>query len=114
MSEQSSHSNIPLVEKVSKCWSILKAFWKDVEIVTTHTRNIKWQMLGAHLERDRWSRTERLAVLDEEIGKLHRCANKLKITQDERIKEQWLSEGYYRILTSASMLRRIAEHWRDM
>lgn len=108
---------MPIID-LSKKWLILKKFWKDVESVTIQARTRNWQYKGAHLERDNWSRAERLAVLDEEIGKLHRCANKIKMSHliagNEDEINKWLDEGYFRILTSVSLLRRIAEHWHSM
>ena len=95
---------------IANKWSVLRKFWKDVETETTSARK-KFSFPGAHLENDYHTREYWLAVIGEEYGKLCRSNNKLTIAGDERIKEQWRTEGYHRIITTVSLLRRLAEYW---
>ena len=53
-------------------------------------------------------------VAAEELGLLARTANKLLIAPPGDIREQWLTEGYHRIVTTSSVLRRLAERWREL
>ncbi len=96
---------------ISPKWSILQKFWKDVETETTSAR-AKFVAPGIHLDRDVHDRAFWMSVINEEIGKLCRVVNKLNLMPgDERIIEQWQKEGYHRIITSVSLLRRLAESW---
>ncbi len=96
---------------ISPKWTIIKKFWKDVETETTSARK-KFTHPGIHLDRDVHDRAFWLSVITEEIGKLCRTVNKLNLRPaDERIVEQWTKEGYHRIITSVSLLRRLAEAW---
>jgi len=95
-------------------WSILQKFWKDVETETTSARN-KFIFPGIHLDRDIHDRAFWMSVITEEIGKLCRTVNKLNLKPgDNRIIEQWEKEGYHRIITSVSLLRRLAESWNKL
>ena len=99
---------------IAPSWSILKKFWKDVETETTAARR-KFMAPGVHLERDQHDRAYWLNVITEEIGKLCRTINKLNLNPaDERIRRQWEVEGYHRIITAVSLLRRLAEHWHTL
>ena len=49
------------------------------------------------------------SILTEEIGKLCRSFNKLRLSQDERISQQWREEAYHRVITSMSVLDRIGD-----
>ncbi len=96
---------------VSSKWSIVAKFWKDVETETRSAR-AKFTSRGIHLDRDTHDRAFWMSVIEEEIGKLCRTVNKLNLNPaDERIRIQWEREGYHRILTSVSLLRRLAEYW---
>lgn len=96
---------------VSPKWSILQKFWKDVELETKSARG-KFTAPGIHLDRDAHTRAYWMSVIEEEVGKLCRTVNKLALhPADERIKEQWTKEGYHRIITTVSLLRRLAEVW---
>lgn len=99
---------------VASHWSLLQKFWKDVETETKSAR-AKFTAPGCHLERDINDRAFWLNVIMEEVGKLSRTINKLSLNPaDERIKEQWEREGYHRILTCVSLLRRLAENWHKL
>ncbi len=95
---------------IASRWSVLRKFWKDVESETTSARK-KFQFSGVHLDNDYHTREYWLTVIGEEFGKLCRSNNKLTIASDERIRKQWKEEGYHRIITTVSLLRRFAEYW---
>ena len=59
-----------------------------------------------HAEAEVW-----LSVIGEEFGKLQRCANKLRIAQDDPVIRHWRTEGYHRIVTTSAVLARLAEEW---
>lgn len=92
------------------CRTFAEDWAHEVEQHTIEAR-AKFGMTTVHLERDMPTRTFWLSVLNEEVGKLARCCNKLAIAEDERIRSQWESEGRHRLLTVASMARRMAEAW---
>ena len=98
---------------ISGRWSILKKFWKDVESETQSARK-KFLLMGAHLENDPHSMSYWLSVIGEEYGKLCRSHNKLSIGATPEVKEQWETEGYHRIVTTVSLLRRLAENWHKL
>ena len=50
---------------------------------------------------------EQLVVLVEEVGKLSRAINKLRITKDEKVRKQWIAERDHRLITIASVTARI-------
>ena len=84
-------------------------FGRRVEKHTAEAR-AKFQS-SLHLERDNPDRFYWLAVLNEEVGKLTRACNKLAIAEAPDVKQQWRAEGRHRLLTVASMARRMAEAW---
>lgn len=94
-------------------WSVIQKFFEDIESETAHARK-KFVFPGAHLENDLHNRSYWLSVITEEIGKLCQTANKLQIAKDESIVEGWEIEGYHRIITSVSLLRRLAENWYQL
>lgn len=51
---------------------------------------------------------EQLVVLTEEVGKLSRAINKLRIVKDPQIRKQWEDEHAHRLMTIASVTARIA------
>lgn len=95
---------------ISGKWSILRKFWKDVESETVSARR-KFLLMDAHLENHPHTKSYWLSVIGEEYGKLCRSHNKLSIAATPEVKEQWQIEGYHRILTTVSLLRRLAENW---
>lgn len=99
--------------QVSDRWSILRKFWKDVETETTSARK-KFLLMGAHLENDPHTMAYWLSIIGEEFGKLQRSHNKLSIAATPEVEEQWRKEGYHRILTTVSLLRRFAENWDEL
>ena len=94
-------------------WVILQAFQKDVNQETALARN-KFLFEGCHIERDQFSRGMWMSAIEEEVGKLCRACNKLSIVVDENQREGYLDEGYHRILTASSLLRRLAENWENL
>lgn len=96
---------------ISPKWSVLQKFWKDVETETTSAR-AKFTAPDIHLDRDLHDRAFWMSVITEEVGKLCRTVNKLNLKPgDKRIVAQWEKEGYHRIITTVSLLRRLAEAW---
>jgi len=85
-------------------------FYKGVEKETESARN-RFTYPGAHLENDVHNKSYWMSVITEEIGKLCQCVNKLQIVIDPNVKKQWEREGYHRINTASSLLRRFAENW---
>lgn len=53
------------------------------------------------------TREEQLVVLVEEVGKLSRAINKLRIVQDQTTAASWEHECRHRLLTIASVAARI-------
>ena len=94
-------------------WVMLKVFQKDVEDETILARN-KFLFKGCHIERDQFSRGMWMSCIEEEVGKLCRAVNKLSIVVDDTQREGYLDEGYHRILTASSLLRRLAENWEKL
>ena len=50
-------------------------------------------------------------VLLEEVGKLARCSNKLSLAVDVSTRAHWAKEGREKLVTIASIIRRMAEEW---
>ena len=100
---------IPLTHR----WVMLKLFQKDVEDETKIGRG-KFLYEGCRIERDKFSRGMWMSVIEEEVGKLCRACNKLSIVIDKNQREGYLDEGYHRILTASSLLRRLAENWEKL
>lgn len=94
-------------------WVMLKVFQQDVERETRTARG-KFLFEGCHIERDRFSRGMWMSAIEEEVGKLCRACNKLSIVVDRNQREGYLDEGYHRILTASSLLRRLAEGWEGI
>lgn len=86
--------------------------------VEEHTREARGKFVTApnHLDRDLPDRTYWVSVLVEEVGKLARCCNKLAIIPRHQVslREPWDREGNQRLLTIASMVRRMAERWPEI
>jgi len=97
----------------SDAWVSFEQFFADIESETEHARK-RFRFPGAHLDNEVHSREYWLSVIVEEFGKLSQAINKLHIVKDETIKRQWVLEGYHRILTASSLLRRFAEHWEEL
>jgi hypothetical protein len=91
---------------------LIRKFWKDVEDNTAIGRK-KFERAQTTLEND-MPKSIWMTVLNEEIGKLNRCCNKLLLASDPQVREQWEKEGYHKILTCSSVLRRLAEKWPDV
>lgn len=94
-------------------WVMSKVFQKDVDEETTIARN-KFLFKECHIERDQFSRGMWMSAIEEEVGKLCRACNKLSIVIDKSQREGYLDEGYHRILTASSLLRRLAENWEKL
>ncbi len=94
-------------------WLMLKVFQRDVEDETKTARN-KFLFKECHIERDQFSRGMWMSAIEEEVGKLCRACNKLSIVVDKEQREGYLDEGYHRILTASSLLRRLAENWERL
>ena len=92
-----------------------RRLYRQVEEHTIEARKI-WADSRSPInwESDPMPKVWGVGVLVEEIGKLSRCANKLAISQDAGVTEQWNKEAKYRIITSMSMLRRLAESWDEL
>ena len=54
------------------------------------------------------TREEQLVVLGEEVGKLARATNKLRIVRDDQQRRAWAEEHHHRLVTIASVAARIA------
>jgi hypothetical protein len=91
----------------------LEKFWADVEKETEEARGL-FLPSGYHLDNDLPPRSVFINVVQEEMGKLARCINKLLITRDSDQRGHWLREGEHRIITSVSLLRRFAERWYEL
>jgi hypothetical protein len=94
-------------------WVMLRVFQRDVDEETRIGRG-KFLFTGCHIERDGFSRGMWMSAIEEEVGKLCRASNKLSIVIDTSQREGYLDEGYHRILTASSLLRRLAENWEDL
>ena len=64
-----------------------------------------------HLTRDKPTKTFFVSVITEEVGKLARTANKLSLIPQGGDSAEWQREGQFRLLTIASLVRRMAELW---
>jgi hypothetical protein len=91
-------------------WQDEKRFFADITTETTHART-RFNFPGAHLDNETHSKEYWLSVINEEMGKLSQAVNKLHIVSDDTIRQQWVLEGWHRILTASSLLRRFAENW---
>jgi hypothetical protein len=89
-----------------------KQFARRVERHTEEARE-KFQSC-IHLDRDLPDTFYWLSVLLEEVGKLSRACNKLAIAADSDVQAQWGKEAQHRLLTIASMARRMAERWDEI
>lgn len=102
--------------------------WPDAEFLVQFINEVEAETQAArtmflnsklHPENDNLSRILMVNNITEEIGKLSRCANKLMLlaladykTSGE--KDKWIKEGYHRIITTSSLLRRLAQLWEVM
>lgn len=84
-----------------------------INLVETETVSAQAMYLlkGTRLETDHLSPECWMTVLNEEVGKLNRAVNKLRISVDGDISQQWETEGHRRIVTSMSVLTRLWEVW---
>jgi len=89
---------------------MLNIFKRDVDEETRIARG-KFLFPGCHIENDNFSKGMWMSAIMEEVGKLSRACNKLSIVIDSGQREGYLDEGYHRILTASSLLRRLAENW---
>ena len=91
-----------------------RKFYRQVE-AHTEEADAKFLMAPNHLSRDFPDKTYFISVMLEEVGKLARCCNKLAITPPHYdTRQQWDREGRHRLITIASMARRMAERWDDL
>ena len=91
-----------------------RKFAAKVEAATAEAR-AKFLTAPNHLDRDLPDKTFWISVIQEEVGKLARVCNKLAITppgHSERA--QWNIEGNHRLVTIASLVRRMAERWPEI
>ena len=54
------------------------------------------------------SREEQIVVLVEEVGKLARASNKMRICSDDAVHSDWKAEYRHRLMTIASVVSRLA------
>jgi len=94
-------------------WISKERYYEDIESETVHARD-RFKFPGAHLDNEVHNREYWLSVITEELGKLCQTINKLNIVKDKSIRQQWILEGYHRILTASSLLRRLAESWERL
>jgi len=94
----------------SNGWIDEARFFEDIIGETSNARG-RFKFPGAHLDNEIHSREYWLSVITEELGKLSQTINKLHIAKDMVVRKQWTMEGYHRIVTTSSLLRRFAEHW---
>ena len=90
-----------------------RKFAFQVEAHTALARN-KFLVAPNHLDRDLPDKTFWLSVLMEEVGKLARVCNKLSLVADPDGRMPWNQEGQQRLITIASMVRRMAERWDEI
>ena len=92
-----------------------RRLYREVEDHTIEARKI-WTDSRAPInwENDPMPKVWGVNVLAEEVGKLTRCVNKLAISQDPSVTQTWNREAKHRIITSMSMLRRLAESWDEL
>jgi len=77
----------------------------------TFVARMSYLSKGTNLETDHLSPECWMTVLNEEVGKLNRAVNKLRISVDGDVIQQWETEGLRRIVTSMSVLSRLWEVW---
>jgi len=77
----------------------------------TFVARMSYLLKGTHLENDHLSPECWMTVLNEEVGKLNRAVNKLRVSVDGDVIQQWETEGLRRIVTSMSVLSRLWEVW---
>lgn len=90
-----------------------RRFAAGVERQTALARS-KFRTAPNHLDRDLPDRTFWLSVLLEEVGKLAQACNKLSITPTADERQPWEQEGRQRLVTIASVVRRMAERWDEL
>ena len=92
-----------------------RRLYKAVEEHTIEARK-RWADSRAPInwENDPQPKVFGVNAMAEEVGKLARCANKLAILDDDAERKKWNKEAQYRIITSMSMLRRLAESWDEL
>lgn len=102
-----------MAETSPQAYAFMRRFQRDVERETAEAR-AAFLTHPEHLDNGMPRPEVWLNVTLEELGKLSRCVNKLNLAQDATIREQWSKEGYRRIVTTASLLRRLAERWDEL
>lgn len=91
-----------------------RKFAAKVEAATKEARG-KFLTAPNHLDRDLPDKTFWVSVILEEVGKLARVCNKLAIMKPGHSERpQWDWEGNRRLVTIASLVRRMAERWPEI
>ena len=90
--------------------AFLRRFHREVEEETAHARG-KFTRARCDLHRNSLPREAWITAIVEEVGKLTRCCNKLAIAEVDDERERWTREGWHRLVTTASLIRRMAERW---
>ena len=85
---------------------LIQKFHRMVNEHTSDVLNKFGKVGGTDLEDHR--REEQITTLVEEVGKLSRATNKMRIAADKDIYYIWESEFHHRLLTIASVASRLA------
>ena len=81
--------------------------------VVKHTKEVRRRVSSAGgRDLEDVSGEEQVVVLVEEVGKLSRAVNKLRIVGDSGVRETWEAERDLRLVTIASVAARIASTCR--
>ena len=94
-------------------WGRARRFAHDVKAESKEARAL-FRNSGHHPELDHIPLIEFAMFLVEEIGKVARATNKMLISTDSPEEyNRWLAYGRSRLVTSASLIQRMAEVWED-
>ena len=93
-------------------WARSRRFAHDVKEESKEARAL-FRNSGHHPELDHIPPIEFVSFLVEEVGKLARSTNKMLIADDPDVYREWLGYGRTRLVTSASLIQRMAEVWED-
>ena len=85
---------------------LIRQLHKEVEAETDEARH-RFDYLKLNIETPGVPLAFAEIVLIEEVGKLVRCHNKLRVVQDAEIIKQWRSEQHHRFVTTGSVLERL-------
>ena len=86
-----------------------KLIQKFHRMVNEHTSEVlnKFGKVG-RLDLEEHSHEEQITILVEEVGKLSRASNKMRIAADKDVYFTWEGEFHHRLLTIGSIVSRLA------